>query len=163
MPAAWKNSATSGDSGGAAGDEEAQPAAEPGAQLGEHELVGDARAWRAARRRAAAPARCSRLTSRPTPIAQVKIFSFGPPSSSAIVTTRPRTFSKMRGAAAMNVGETTARLSMILSTRPSTAAAEPVASCAASSTLPNECDSGSQRYCTSSSVSRPSESTATPS
>ena len=46
MPAAWKNSAMSGDSGGAAGDEEAQPAAEAGAQLGEDQLVGDARAWR---------------------------------------------------------------------------------------------------------------------
>ena len=50
----------------------------------------------------------------------------------------------------MNVGRTTARLSTILSIRPSTAVAKPICSCAASSTLPNECDSGSHRYCRSS-------------
>ena len=51
----------------------------------------------------------------------------------------------------MNVGFTTARLSTIFSTRPSTAVANPTASCAESSTLPNECAIGSQRYCRSSS------------
>ena len=41
-----------------------------------------------------------------------------------IVTMRPCAFSKMRGAAPMKVGFTTARFSMILSTRPSTAVGE---------------------------------------
>ena len=97
------------------------------------------------------------------PIAQLKIFSFAPPSSAAIRTMRLCTFSKMRGAAPMNVGLTTARLSMSLSTRPSTALENPTASCAACSTLPNEWDSGSQRYCRSSSRRMPSVSMATPS
>ena len=45
----------------------------------------------------------------------------------------------------MNVGFTTARLSMILSTRPSMAAEKPQAICVDISTLPNECAIGSQR------------------
>ena len=64
---------------------------------------------------------------------------------------RPWAFSKIRGAAPMNVGFTTARFSMIFSTRPSTAVAKPIASWVLSSTLPNEWAIGSQRYCRSSS------------
>ena len=60
------------------------------------------------------------------------------------------TFSKMRGTPAMNVGRTAPRFSTILSTRPSTAVAKPTWHWTASSTLPNECASGSHRYCTSS-------------
>ena len=80
-----------------------------------------------------------------------------------MVMMRPCAFSKMRGAAPMNVGFTTARLSMILSTRPSTAVAKPIASWVDSSTLPNECAIGSQRYCRSSSVRISCASIAAPS
>ena len=55
----------------------------------------------------------------------------------------------MRGAAPMNVGFTTPRLSTILSTRPSMAVAKPHASWAESSTLPNEWAIGSHRNCRS--------------
>jgi hypothetical protein len=48
-------------------------------------------------------------------------------------------------------------------TSPSTAVAKPICSCAASIILPNECDSGSQRYCRSSALRMPSASTAAPS
>ena len=65
---------------------------------------------------------------------------------------RPWAFSKMRGAAPMNVGFTTARLSMILSTRPSMAAEKPQAIWVDISTLPNECAIGSQRNSRSSSL-----------
>ena len=68
-----------------------------------------------------------------------------------MVTIRPWAFSKMRGAAPMNVGFTMPRFSTILSTRPSMAVAKPQASCAESSTLPNECAIGSHRNCRSSS------------
>ncbi len=67
-----------------------------------------------------------------------------------MVTIRPCAFSKIRGAAPMNVGWTTARLSTILSTRPSIAVGKPICSWTASSTWPNECASGSQRNCRSS-------------
>ena len=98
------------------------------------------------------PSRFSRSTFLPTANAALKIFSFAPPSAACIVTMRAWAFSKMRGAAPMNVGFTTARLSMILSTRPSTAVANPHASWEESSTLPNECAIGSHRNCRSSSV-----------
>ena len=62
--------------------------------------------------------------------------------------------------AATKVGRTVARFSTSLSTRPSTAVVKPISSCAASSTLPKMCDSGSQRYWTSSARSRPSSSIA---
>ena len=58
---------------------------------------------------------------------------------------RPWAFSKIRGAAPMKVGLTTARFSMILSTRPSIAAENPQAICVDMRTLPNECAIGSQR------------------
>ena len=95
------------------------------------------------------PSRSSRSRSRPTLKACLKIFSFRPPSEACMVTIRPCAFSKMRGAAPMKVGRTTARLSMILSTRPSTAVAKPQASWVESSTLPNECAIGSHRNCRS--------------
>ncbi len=49
----------------------------------------------------------------------------------------------MRGTAPMKVGRTAARLSPILSTRPSITVGKPISSGSASSTLPNECASGS--------------------
>lgn len=61
----------------------------------------------------------------------------------------------MRGTAAMYVGCTTGRFSMILSTRPSTAVTCPTSICPEVSTLPKTCASGSQRYCTSSVLTRP--------
>ena len=79
----------------------------------------------------------------------MKIFSLAPPSASCIITIRACAFSKMRGAAPMNVGFTTPRLSTIFSTRPSIAVAKPQASCADSSTLPNEWAIGSHRNCRS--------------
>ena len=82
---------------------------------------------------------------RPTSKAFLKIFSLAPPSAACMVMIRPCAFSKMRGAAPMNVGFTTARLSMILSTRPSMAAAKPHAIWVDISTLPKECAIGSQR------------------
>ena len=88
----------------------------------------------------------------PTLKAWMKIFSFSPPSAACIVTIRACAFSKMRGAAPMKVGFTIARLSMILSTRPSTAVAKPQASWVESSTLPNECAIGSHRNWRSSSL-----------
>lgn len=67
-------------------------------------------------------------------------------------------FSKMRGAAAMTVGLTTPRLSAILSRRPSITVGTPMPIITTSSSLPNECDSGSHRKCRSdgeiSSISR---------
>ena len=60
-------------------------------------------------------------------------------------------FSKMRGAAPMNVGLTTARFSTILSTRPSIAVANPHASWAVTRTLPNACAIGNHSNCRSSS------------
>ena len=60
-------------------------------------------------------------------------------------------FSKMRGAAPMNVGLTTARFSTILSTRPSIAVANPHANWAVIRTLPNACAIGSHINCRSSS------------
>ena len=84
--------------------------------------------------------------------AWLKIFSLTPPSAACIVMIRPCAFSKMRGAAPMKVGFTTARLSMILSTRPSMAAEKPHAIWVDISTLPNECAIGSQRNSRSSSL-----------
>jgi len=52
----------------------------------------------------------------------------------------------MRGTAPMKVGRTAARLSTILSTRPSIAVANPTISGSASITLPNECASGSHKW-----------------
>ena len=69
----------------------------------------------------------------------------------------------MRGAAPMNVGFTTARLSTIFVTRPSMAAGNPTWSCVICSTLPNECAMGSQRYSRSSIVRMPLACTAAPS
>ena len=63
----------------------------------------------------------------------------------------------------MNVGLMTERFSTIWSTLPSMAVAKPICACAASRTLPNECDSGSQRYCTSSTDRMSTASTAAPS
>ena len=74
-----------------------------------------------------------------------KIFFLAPPSAAGMVTIRACAFSKIRGAAPMKVGLMTARLSMILSTRPSTAVGNPMASWVVNSTLPKECASGSQR------------------
>ena len=101
--------------------------------------------WRLSGRGTDWPARLRRLTSRPTLNAWLKIFSFSPPSACCMVMIRPCAFSKMRGAAPMNVGFTTPRLSTILSTRPSMAVAKPQASWVDSSTLPNECAIGSHR------------------
>ena len=80
-----------------------------------------------------------------------------------MVTIRPCAFSKMRGAAPMNVGFTTPRFSTILSTRPSMAVAKPQASWAESSTLPNEWAIGSHRNCRSSSWRMSWTSMASPS
>ena len=91
------------------------------------------------------PSRLRRSTSRPTSKAFLKIFSLAPPSAACMVTMRPWAFSKMRGAAPMNVGFTTPRLSTIFSTRPSIAAAKPQASWVDISTLPKEWAIGSQR------------------
>ena len=55
----------------------------------------------------------------------------------------------------MNVGWTTGRFSMILSTRPSTAVTCPTSIWPEISTLPKTCDSGSHRYCTSSRAEQP--------
>ena len=99
----------------------------------------------------------------PTANAWLKSFSLTPPSVCCIVTIRPWAFSKMRGAAPMKVGRTTARFSMIFSTRPSTAVAKPQASWVDSSTLPNECAIGSHRYCRSSSSRMPCAWIAAPS
>ncbi len=109
------------------------------------------------------PCASSSATLRPTWKARSKIFFFAPPSCSCIATIRPCAFSKMRGAAPMKVGFTTARLSMIFSTRPSIAVANPMASWVESSTLPNECAIGSQRNCRSSSLRMFCASIAAPS
>ncbi len=61
----------------------------------------------------------------------------------------------MRGTAAMYVGRTTGRFSMILSTRPSTAVTCPTSIWPEVSTLPNTCASGSHRYWTSSPLTSP--------
>ena len=81
----------------------------------------------------------------PTLNACLKIASLAPPSAACMVTIRACAFSKIRGAAPMNVGFTTPRLSTILSTRPSIAQAKPQAIWVDISTLPNECAIGSQR------------------
>src|SRR5690625_3640416 len=99
----------------------------------------------------------------PTPNAQSKIFSFTPPSSRMPVMTLDRTFSKIRGAPAMNVGLIVPKLSTIRSRLPSTAVAKPIRNWIASNALPNECDNGSHRYWTSSELRMPMVSTATPS
>jgi hypothetical protein len=96
-------------------------------------------------------------------MAQSKILALAAPSLCAIVTMRPCAFSKIRGAAPIQVGRTTARFSTILSTRPSTAVGNPIASWVFSSTLPNECAMGSHRYCRSSRPTMPVAATASPS
>ena len=97
------------------------------------------------------PSRLRLSTSAPTANARLNSFSFTPPSEATMVVMRAWAFSKMRGAAPMNVGFTTPRFSTILSTRPSIAVAKPQAIWAESSTLPNEWAIGSQRNCRSSS------------
>ena len=56
------------------------------------------------------PSRLSWSTLMPTSKALLKIFSLAPPSAACMVTIRPCAFSKMRGAAPMNVGFTTAEV-----------------------------------------------------
>jgi hypothetical protein len=60
----------------------------------------------------------------------------------------------MRGAAAIRVGFTTARLSMSLGMRPSITWVWPMTTQPPVSTLPKLCDSGSHRYSTSSGLMR---------
>ncbi len=96
-------------------------------------------------------------------IARLKIAFLAPPSAWAPAVTLANTFSKMRGAPAMNVGRITARFSTSAVTSPSTALAKPIRIWTVSRTLPNECDSGSHRYCRSSSCSTPVASIARPS
>ena len=62
----------------------------------------------------------------------------GADASSMRTITWVRMASQIRGTAAMIVGFTTARFSMIFGIRPSTAVTEPDAMCADISTLPNE-------------------------
>ncbi len=109
------------------------------------------------------PSRLRRSTSRPTSKALLKIFSLAPPSAACMVTILPWAFSKIRGAAPMKVGFTTARLSTIRSTRPSMAVGNPQAIWVESSTLPKECAIGSQRNCRSLSSRMPSDAMALPS
>ena len=92
-----------------AGDEEPDPAAHPGLDLAEHQPVGQ-RVLHAEQHRPAA-ARASRTGDalRPTPNAQSKIFALTPRAAASVIT-RARTFSKIRGAPAMNVGLTTAEV-----------------------------------------------------
>ena len=109
------------------------------------------------------PSRLARSTARPTLKACLKIASLAPPSAACMVTMRAYAFSKIRGAAPMNVGFTMPRLSTILSTRPSMAAGYPTASWVDSSTLPKECAIGSQRNSRSSSLRMPCAWMAEPS
>ncbi len=99
----------------------------------------------------------------PTLNACLKIASLAPPSAACMVTMRAWAFSKIRGAAPMNVGFTTPRLSTILSTRPSMAHANPHAICVDINTLPKECAIGSQRNSRSVSSRIPWASIAEPS
>jgi hypothetical protein len=66
----------------------------------------------------------------------------------------------MRGAAAIIVGFTTARLSMSLGMRPSIATVWPILTWPEVSTLPKLCDSGSHRYSRSASVRKPTAAMA---
>ena len=104
---------------------------------------------RASRPEGSLPCSRSRLTSRPVSLAALKSFCFRPPSPSIIIWMRAYAFSKMRGAAPMKVGFTTARLSTILSIRPSMAVVKPICSGSVRRFLPKKCASGSQRYWTS--------------
>ena len=90
-------------------------------------------------------------TSRPTSNAQWKIFALSPPSASVVGDDLGVDLLEdaRRG---RHEGRLDHRRGSRRScpTRPSTAVAKPICSCAASSTLPKECASGSQRYCRSS-------------
>ena len=134
----------------AARAEVADPAAHARLDLAEDQPVGDGVLGLEQRRRARARRAAPRPPCRRRRTPSGRSSGFAPPSSSASATTRPYTFSKIRGTPAMNVGRTSPRLSTILSTRPSTAVAKPTWHWIASSIFPNECASGSHRYCTSS-------------
>ena len=151
MPAAWNHSAMSRFSA-AAPEMKNRTRPPKRSRILENTSRSNSACWSFSGSGTDLPSRLSLSTFRPTANAALKIFSFAPPSAACIVTMRPWAFSKMRGAAPMKVGFTTARLSMILSTRPSTAVAKPQASWVESSTLPNECAIGSQRNWTSSSL-----------
>ena len=105
----------------------------------------------------------SAATSPPTAIPHWKILNLRGPFSLAPETALLRTFSKMRGTPARKVGRICPRFSTSFSTRPSTAVQKPIRSCAASSTLPRECASGTQRYWRSSMDRMPSASMDSPS
>ena len=162
IPAAWNHSATSFDN---AADPEMKKRTRPPkrARTLENTSRSATLYFAASSGDTLSPERLARDTCSPTPTAQSKILALAPPSACAIVTMRPYAFSKMRGAAPIQVGRTTARLSMILSTRPSTAVGKPIASWVVSSTLPNECAIGSHRYCRSSRRRMPVAAIASPS
>ena len=94
------------------------------------------------------PSRLSWSTLRPTSKAFLKIFSLAPPSAACMVMIRPCAFSKMRGAAPMNVGFTTAEVVDDL-VDPAVDGGRRSRRRAGSdsSTLPNECAIGSHRNC----------------
>ena len=118
--------------------------------------------WARSARPGGVPSRRARHTRPPTENAQVNSVSLSPPSASTVWTTAECTFSKIRGGPAMKVGRMIVRLSTILSRRPSTAVGNPICSCTASSIFPNECASGSHRYCRSSLLTRPRPSAPAP-
>ena len=150
MPAAWKNSAISEFS---AAEPEMKNRTRPPKRSRTllKTSLSKRPCCRLSRNGTDLPSSLSLSTLMPTSKALLKIFSLAPPSAACIMTIRLCAFSKMRGAAPMNVGFTVAQLSTIFSTRPSTAVAKPQASWAESSTLPNECAIGSHRNCRSSS------------
>ena len=104
--------------------------------------------WAASSPRGRPPASLIGVVFRPTPKAQSTIRLRAP--ADALVMTRDRTFSKIRGAPHMNVGCTTPRFSTRLPMSPSIAVAKPILTWIAIRTLPNTWLRGSQRYCRSS-------------
>jgi hypothetical protein len=162
MPAAWNHSATSRDSGALPDTNSRIRPPKRSRSLLSTSLSAPACATVSARP-GLRPCCTAAEYFRPVSNAFANSFALTPPSASTEATTRLCTFSKIRGAPAMNVGRTRARFSTILSMRPSTADAKPISSWAASSTLPNECDSGSHRYCRSPGSRMPSAATAAPS
>ena len=104
--------------------------------LAEHHAVEQSVLQRHRQRDRFAGRACGGPTSFPTAKAALKQLLLPAAPLLLVMTTRECAFSKMRGAAAMNVGLTTAVFCTILSTRPSTALAKPHAICADNQYLP---------------------------
>ena len=147
MPAAWKNSAMSGESG--APPDTAQRSRPPRAAWSFSNTSRSASLrLRASPPVTGRPACSRRLTSRPTSIAQLKMrFLSGEPASTP-ARIFAYTFSNTRGTLQMKCGRTSLRLSPTLSRFSANAVVSPLYGPRNDSSRANEWASGKNRRCT---------------